>query len=246
MSIVVGTVGWEDEETYFEVGSNQNDGYTLVRVQLFGSRDMTKPLKPGVGQGMKILCHIGSGVYRVPPVGTRVYVAVPDGMESNPGAGVIFATVEKNPLAQYNSDRVQMNFGDDVDVVIRAKSVTMMDPGGRFITVGTPRGGGTPGIILQDETGSGGTITNGAVGWWSATGGEAKSLIQVTTTEISLQQKDGAFLTLGGGDAYLVGQNSYVMGSGVYLGHAPTAATTALYGVSGPAGIASTSVFLSP
>lgn len=97
--ILMGSVGWDDEEEHAFLGDeDENDGHTLVRVQLFEGRDNTKPLNPTRAQGHKLICHL-SGMLgtRIPPKDTRVFVAVPSGMENVPGAGVIFATIEKLP-----------------------------------------------------------------------------------------------------------------------------------------------------
>lgn len=95
--ILLGQVGWEDEDEYEFVGSDDNDGHTLVRVQLFEGRDLTRPLNPNRAQGYKLACHLSGHITRTPPKNTRVYVAVPKGMEHVDGAGVIFATIEKRP-----------------------------------------------------------------------------------------------------------------------------------------------------
>ena len=101
--ILIGRVGWNDEDEYYFLGEDDNDGHTLVRVQLLegmldGRRDKTKAHEPDKAQGHQIICHISSlAGLRVPPKGSTVYVAIPKGMESVPAAGVIFAAVEKLP-----------------------------------------------------------------------------------------------------------------------------------------------------
>ncbi len=96
--ILTGSVGWDDEKEYLFDGGDSEDGHTLVRVQLFEGRDVTKPLNPKRAQGHKILCHISSlNGRRVPPKDSRVFVAVPKGQEHVPGAGVIFAAIEPQP-----------------------------------------------------------------------------------------------------------------------------------------------------
>ncbi len=96
--ILHGSIGWDDENDYVFDGDEDNDGHTLVRVQLFEGRDVTKPLNPKRAQGHRILAHISSlNGRRVPAKDTRVFVAVPKGQENVPGAGVIFAAIEKMP-----------------------------------------------------------------------------------------------------------------------------------------------------
>lgn len=117
-NVEMGTVGWEDDDNIFDQGTEDNDGYTFVKVQLFRGRDVTKPKKPGIGQGHKLSCHLSSQILRIPRKGTRCYVALPSGFENVVGIGVIFATVEKAPLLQQignmePGDQVIGNYGAD-------------------------------------------------------------------------------------------------------------------------------------
>lgn len=139
--IEIGTVGWEDEDLYYDKGTDEegNGGYTLVRVQLFRGRDITKPLKPEIGQGHRLLCKISSGIFRIPKKGTLCYVAIPMGMEKKPGAGCIIACVEKNPTIQFDAGRVHMGFPDE-DLIIKAKSVTISDYEDNFMGVSPASG----------------------------------------------------------------------------------------------------------
>ena len=96
--ILTGSIGWEDQEDYVFDGGDDDDGHTLVRVQLFEGRDITKPINPKRAQGHKLVCHISSlNGRRVPPKDSRVFVAIPKGQENVPGAGVIFAAIEPQP-----------------------------------------------------------------------------------------------------------------------------------------------------
>lgn len=103
VQLLLGSVGWDDADDCTFLGEDENDGYTLVRVQLFEGRDITKPINPKRAQGHKIICHISSlNGLRIPPKDTRVYVACPKGMENVPGGGVIIAAVEKLPRGAGN------------------------------------------------------------------------------------------------------------------------------------------------
>ena len=122
--VVLGTVGWDGEDTFVELGSAENDGFTLVRVQLFMGGETARPRKTGVGQGIRILCHVSSLIgFRVPPRGTRVLVTIPYGMFCMPGAGVITGTIERVPTSDYSESKVTLNFGTDVELVIKAKTI---------------------------------------------------------------------------------------------------------------------------
>lgn len=241
--IVQGSIGWEGEDDYVFFGTDEDDGHTLVRVQLFEGRDVTKPINPKRAQGHKIICHISSGLFRVPKPDTRVFVAIPKGMEQTPGAGVIFAAIEKSPTSQFAKDRAVMDFGEDVHVVLRGKSVSMQSPDNEFISVGTPRSGGTSGLTFQAKDGSGGVIQEGVVGWFVAKDGAAKTIIQMTPDKIECCSTDGGYMKIDK-DFYTLGQSSWVVGGAVYIGKAVAPTSFALYGTTASP-TPSTSVFIS-
>lgn len=244
--ILMGSIGWEDEDEYFFLGTDSNDGHTLVRVQLFEGRDITaEPLNPNRAQGHKLICHLSGGLFHIPKKDTRVFVAVPDGMDHVPGAGVIFATIEKSPVDQFAGDRSVLDFGDDRHVVIKGKSVSIQSPDNEFISVGTPRSGGKSGLTLQAKDGSGGVIQEGCVAWFVAEGGTAKTIIQMTPEKIECTSTAGGYWKIDK-DFYCLGSSAFVVGGAVYLGKAPTVLNMALWGITGIAGVASPSVFISP
>lgn len=95
--IEVGVVGWNDREEHFDKGDpSGGDGerHTLVFVTLFRGKDPTEKPGDGSAQGYQIMCRLSGGVFRIPAKGTPVFVAVPHNMETQPGAGVIIATLE--------------------------------------------------------------------------------------------------------------------------------------------------------
>lgn len=226
-----GTVGWDGEAEYYELGTadNAESGQTLVRVQLFRGKPPHVAKKDGVGQGYRLLCRIGLTPFRVPAKGTPVLVAFPGGNWQTPGNPVIISVVATSPTTQFASDRVVFDFGPDVHVVIRGKSVSLMDANSpaRFIGVGQPRSGGTPGCFASDTDGSGWSVQVGAVGVYVASGGDAKSLLQLTPTEVDLIQKGttlvAAKLTGADGNFKICGANFECFTSGGTLG--ATAAT---------------------
>ena len=198
--IEIGSIGWEDDDSHYDMGSAGNDGYTLVKVQLFRGRDFTKPLTDRA-QGVRILCHINS-MYgaRIPDKDTRCYVAIPQGMDNVPGAGVIIGTVEKStPKDQLATDRIVTDYGPNTHVVIKAKSVSIQSYDNEFVSVGTPRSGGTSGVTIQAKDGSGGVVQSGVVSWFVASAGDAKSLMQMTPTSVEIMQKDCGFIRLKSG-----------------------------------------------
>lgn len=241
--IEIGSIGWEDEEDYVFQGSDDNDGHTLIRVQLFRGRDPTRPLSPTRAQGIKMIAHINGGSFRIPPKNTRCYIVCPAGMEHMPGAAFIIGTVEKSPTTQFSPDRVVMDFGPDVHVVIKGKSVTLQDPEFRFVSVGSPRSGGAPGVQVHLPDGTGAAWQAGAF----CTFVTDQSMMQMTSSTIELWQKTGntTVLKMGSGEFMTIAPTNKMMGQGCFIGKAPTPANMALWGATGIAGVASTSVFIS-
>lgn len=89
--IELGTVGWADRDDWFEKGSTDDDGHDLVFVTLYRGRDPSRRPTKGVAAGYRIRCTLADHV-GVPPKGARVYVAIPQGMETTPGAGCIIGS----------------------------------------------------------------------------------------------------------------------------------------------------------
>ncbi|AKV04569.1 hypothetical protein AKJ09_11232 [Labilithrix luteola] len=245
--IDIGTVGWASRDEHFEPGSATNGGLTMVFVTLYRGKTPGEPTKTGVAQGYEIVCQMSSlAGARIPPKGTRVYVAIPKGMEELAGAGVIFASVETtHTKRQLADDRVVLDFGDATHVVIRGKSVAIQSSENEFVSVGTPRSGGTSGVTVQAKDGSGGVVQNGVVSWFVASGGDAKSVIQMTPNGVELLQKDSGFMRLKNGEivALSKGKAAYIAGN-TFIGPNPSTGVAALVGLSGPAGQPSLNVFL--
>lgn len=108
-----GTVGWADG-SWYDLGTSANDGHLVLHVTLYRGRDHSKPLKPGTAQGYEIICQVGLVPARIPPIGTPVIVAVPAELGTSPGASVVIAAVEKNPVpaTEFGTGRAVMNLGD--------------------------------------------------------------------------------------------------------------------------------------
>ncbi len=254
--VFMGTVGWDNETDIEFLGDADNDGNTLVRVQLFSGRDITKPLKdPKRAQGTKIICHLSGGLFRIPPEGTRVYVIIPYGHQDMVGVGMIIGTIEKTPVAdtsvQFNKDRVSMDYGPDTDLVITARNVTIRSYKNEFISVGDARGFDSgSGIVMQSANGSGAYFQDNIVTVFLSDGsGGAASMLAMTpdagvqlackgTLTSILQLNDAGFATFA--------KTASLAASAVYLGKLPTAITGAAYGPNVAAGLTSTSVFISP
>jgi hypothetical protein len=243
--IVMGSIGWDDEDEHVFLGDSSNDGHTLVRVQLFDGRDHSKPLDTTRAQGTKILCHLPDGMYRIPAKDTRCYVAIPPGMEQTPAGGVIIACVSKSPTTQFAKDRAVLDFGPDVHVVIRGKSVTMQDPEFRFLSVGSPRSGGAPGVQVHLPDGTGAAWQDGAYACFV----RAEMMMQMKPDGFEIWQGSGStgtFLKMGGGEFWSYGPTNKLQGAGCYIGKAPTVVNTAVTGLPQPGvQLSSASVFIS-
>jgi hypothetical protein len=217
-------------------------------VQLFEGRDATQPINPARAQGYKILCHLSSTMFRCPPKDARVFVAIARGQEQTPGAGIIFASVGPTSglTVSLQKDRAVLDFGPDTHVAICGKSVAITSPGGEFVSVGTPRSGGPPGVTIQAKDGSGIVAQEGTLGLFVAQGGDAKAVMQFTPTQIQCFIKSGGYYHVDADGFFCTGNSCWMSGGANYIGSAPTIVTPALYGPTGIAGVASTSVFISP
>ncbi len=85
-----GTVGWgESDASAYDMGTGGNDGAVLVRVQLFRGRDSSKPLSQTTAQGQRLLAKVHSNLMMLPPVGSRVVVALVQPSPYAPGGSII-------------------------------------------------------------------------------------------------------------------------------------------------------------
>ena len=231
-----GTVGWDGVSPHYDT----EDGVTLVRVTLVCGRHPSTPLTPDVAQGYQVLARIGGGLFRIPAPGTPVMVGFPTAFADHPGAGVIVCTTEASPDIQFSSTKAKFDVGPDTDFVIKAKSVTISDYDNRFLHVGPD------GVMLQDEVGNGVIMKSGAIMIFVADSGDAKTVVQMTTKELSLVQKDTGLVKLTGGNVTILASASAgIVAGNVSIGAQATAASPALFGPS-PPGAPSKSVFISP
>ena len=236
-----GTVGWDDTDEHFDVGTADNDGNTLVRVTLFRGRDPNVRPRRGVADGHRILAQLGGGLFRIPPKGTRVMVGFPTAFATSPGAAFIVCTSERSPDSQFGAGKAKLDVGPDQEIILKGKAVTLTDYDDRFLHVGPD------GVMMQDENGNGVVIKSGAIMIYVADGGDAKTVVQLTKGEMSLLQKDTGFVKLKDGVATLFANKSACIVAGnVLLGAQASPATPALTGlVGGPTAKPSTCVFVS-
>lgn len=91
--LVLGVIGHENVDNAYELGSN--GGPIYARVQLFSGRDHTQPVKAGRMQGAEMMARVPSTLSSLPPKGTEVLIAFPDGMATKPHAPVIIAVLDR-------------------------------------------------------------------------------------------------------------------------------------------------------
>lgn len=210
--------------------------HTLVYVTL-GGKNKTK--SPG---GRKLVCALSSlAGGRIPKDGTRVVVAIPQGMEESPGAPVIIATVEDDPV-RLEADRRVFDYGDE-HVIIRGKSVVLESLEGEFVAVGAPRSGGVSGVTIQAKDGSGAVWQVGVASMFVASDGDAKSVIQLTPAAVEIMQKDAGLIRLKDGKLVTLSNGETTMVCAKFgAGPNPATYVPVLVGPTGIAGVASVMV----
>lgn len=243
-SIEMGTVGWDVPGDHFD----QNPGEpVLVKVTLFRGRrteaDGNTNKTGNLASGMRVVCTIGAPLNEIPPKGSRVYVIFPSGMGYAPGVGVIITRVQSQPANQFNDAKAKMDFGADVDLVLKARSITLTDYENRFITVGPDFG-----IKFGDANANGGVLKDGKWRFYTVDGsGNAKTTLQLADDWAGIvYQGSSAYsaVRLEDQKAWLIAPlATYMFSIGAYIGATATAATKALYGPPG-APIPSASVYL--
>lgn len=236
----LGTVGWDDDddESYFEQGTEENDGHTLVRIQLYRGRNPAERIRDGVAQGHKVLACPTGPLWYIPPRGTQVLVVFPGGMENVPGAGTFFVR-GKTPTGQFGPKRAKLEVPEDYDLVLKGQRVTATDWGNNFMSL-SPEAG----VQLSNKNGDMVQLSEGSIVAGIANSGEAATALFMTKTSFDVLQKDGSSMKLAGGSWQAVGSSTNLVGGSVGLGIAPALPTCG--GPGGPASIGSKSVWVTP
>lgn len=123
-----GTVGWPGSPEITELGTESNDGITLVRVTLLrhGAPQGKPTADDGLANGYRCAVRPMGPFWRIPKRGERVLVVFPDGDWETPGNGVILGVVGASPSKAFGRKKTVLDLGED-DVVIKAgKSVTLL------------------------------------------------------------------------------------------------------------------------
>lgn len=241
-AIEAGIIGWEDQDDVADMGDDSNGGVTLIRVQLFRGKDATSDVKPGVAQGHRILARMnGWPIWAIPPKGLQCYVMFPSGFGDAPGAGVIAGLPGANPFVQFSKTRAKLDMGEDQDLVLKARSITLSTYGNDYIVVGPDTGiriatskGHT--IELKDDQ-----LTAAIVG----TDLNVKTCLSLNLSEASLICKSAAppeaSVSCQDGSVTISAKETSLAGGAVTLGAGASPATPVLVG--SPPGVPSSSVF---
>jgi hypothetical protein len=232
-AVEAGMIGWEDEEEVADVGVEGNGGVTLIRVQLYRGKDATSDVKPDEAQGHKILARLnGFPFWCIPPKGLQCYVMFPGGFESTPGAGVIAALPGANPFVQFSKTRAKLDVGEDQDLVIKGRSVTLSTYDNDFIVVGPDSG-----IMMSDHLGNMVQIKDGQILIAVADGDppDAKTVIRLKVDNMELLQKNAggniAGVKLANLEVTVVGSVFKALTAGGCLGKAASLLTGVQYSV---------------
>lgn len=248
-SIEAGFIGWDGEDDHAELGTTDDDGNTLVKVTLLSG---SYPESGEENQsGDRVLCQLGGyPFWVVPKPGMRCYVAFPNGGRGVPGAGVIVACPATNPSNQFSKTKAKMDLGDDRDLVIKARSITLVthnpDGGGKedFFSL-SPEGG----IQAIDRDGNGFLIKDGEVVLYASLEADVKTMVRLTSEKFEIGQKTSGgqqtIFKIEGNKVLVLAKIFQAMVAQTMLGFGATPATPALCGQSGPSGMPSTSVFVS-
>ena len=251
--IELGVVGWPGDADHAAVSAEDLNGRTLVKVTLLrGATGYDADVPDGEARGTRIRCRVKGPDFYVPPKGTEVMVAIPAGFGLTDGAPVILACMGATPDIQYSKTRAKFDYGPDIDVVFKARSVTISDYEDRFVAVGPDTG-----IMITDADGTMIQIKNKKIVILApdASGSSppmSAAVVTLAAEAIGLVHKSDAgmvLVQLGDGDFQALGLQGVLKFGATLIGIAAspvTAAVTAPPSSPGAAGVASTSVFISP
>lgn len=241
LSIELGTVGWYGEEDHSDLGTDENDGTSLVKVTLYRGQQAYDHMEPGAARGHRVLARVMGPAFYVPPIGTEVVVAFPGGFGLTPGAAIIMGTLGRTPSIQFGKQKAKLDVGPDQDLVLKGRSVTLCmynqdDPTTveDFLSI-SPDGG----IQAVDRNGFGFAVKDESVVIFAPdpADGDAKVIIRLTKDSLTLAAKSSplpAALTLQDGEVKATGSQFTAFTPTVAMGMlAAMPATAALIMVGG-------------
>lgn len=157
--IAWGTVGWDSDSgnSFFDLGdasgSDSETATTLIRVTLNRGKDASKALNQSVAQGHRILCQVIGSTYFVPPLGTRVIVAIPEPHGMIGAQGTIIAAFDSRGSLVFGSSYQP----GDVLLAAFTSYATMLLKGDGSARIGARQGdqsGGQPVEVVAAQDGS--------------------------------------------------------------------------------------------
>lgn len=193
LAIELGTVGWFGDDDHADLGTEDNDGTSLVKVTLLRGQQPYDQMEPGQARGHRVLARVMGPAFYVPPVGTEVVVAFPGGFGMTPGAAIILGTLGRTPSIQFGKQKAKMDVGPDQDMVFKGRSITLAmynpeDPSlvEDFISM-SPEGG----IQAVDRKGFGFVIKDESVVIFAPDpdDGDAKTIVRLTKEDLTLASK---------------------------------------------------------
>lgn len=232
--IELAQVGHFGVDQHFDLGTADNGGVTMVRVTLYRGRDPTVPHDPDNAQGHEVLAFVSAPLWFIPPKGARVIVMRPAGY----GGWYITSVIGPNPSIQFNDKRAILDFGPDMSVTIKAKSVTLSDYHNRFAHIG-PDGG----FKVGDASGNGLQLKNNQWLMYTVKGSPATAVTTFKMNNadgVEIMVKDAKMAAMAltpSGQAQVAGEvfNAYCpqgyLGAGVAGGGSPLT----FIGIGGPA-----------
>lgn len=193
--IELGVVGWPGDADHADVSAQDLNGRTLVKVTLLrGGTPFDTDVPDGEARGTRIRCRVKGPDYYVPPKGTEVMVAIPAGFGLTDGAPVIIACMGPTPDIQYSKTRAKIDYGPNIDLVIKARSVSLVsynainpDDAEDFIAVGPDSG-----IHLGAKEGHGLVLKDDELSMFITDADDAKTVVRLGKTMIELVSKDSS------------------------------------------------------
>ena len=244
----VGVVGWPGNDDICSIGTEDNDGRTLVRVTLYRGATPGDEPAPGEAAGYQVTVRTSGPLYHVPPKGTEVIVAFPGGFGMAPGSGVLLASVGPTPGIQFRGNKAKLDVGPDQDIVIKGRSVTISDYDNRYLAVGPDTG-----TMMADEDGTMMQIKDRQITIVvPGDDGVGKAVLLLNVDAIMMVHAAAAgtsVVNMADGNMLATGQQGSLIFGSVNIGSAAspvTAAVVAPVGAPGIAGVGSSSVFISP
>lgn len=251
-SIEQGTVGWNDE-----TGDNPHyrleaEEVLLVKVRLFRGYNPDRDERPPENRagGTPLWCRVSAPNNYVPEVGANVIVSIPAGGWTSPGAAMIIGIAAVTPPNQIGASKAKLDYGENCDLVIKARSITLTDYEDRFMTIG-PRYG----FKVGDADANGCMLKAGKWQFYSTDGEDdpdCKCMLELSEGLARLMVKNADGSVISGftsdstaGDFTVAGKRFVAFTDGGMLGRTATPATLISYGVS-PSVLASPMWSISP